>query len=81
MTTKLKKPVNRITETTRRERGKNREFIVTLYPGDVIGFRFKGCRKEELLPIGLAFNMAIRLRIADDKEKRKKSRLVKRGMI
>lgn len=81
MTTKLTKPVRRLTETTRRERGKSRAFVVTLYPGDLIGFRFFGCKREEVLPVGVAYSMAIRLRNADQKEKRKKTRLVKRGML
>ena len=81
MTTKLSKPVRRLTETTRRERGKSRAFVVSLCPGDMIGFRFAGCKREEFLPVGVAYNMAVRLRIATDKEAKRKNRLVKRGKI
>lgn len=81
MTTKLTKAVRRLTETTRRERGKSRSFVVSLYPGDLIGFRFHGCKREYFLPVGVAYNQAIRLHIEEEKQKRKKNSLVKRGLI
>lgn len=81
MTTQLTKPVKRRTETARIDRGKMRRYVVTLYPGDVIGLRLEKCRQEELLPIPLAYNMAVRLRVADEREKKRKSKLVKRGKL
>lgn len=81
MPTNLTKPIRRRTESAKFDRGKMRRFIVTLYPGDLIGFRLEKCRQEELLPIGLAYNMAIRLRVQKERDEKKKSRLVKRGKL
>lgn len=81
MTTKLNKPVRRLTETSRRECGKNRAFVVSLLPGDLISFRFHGCKTEYFLPVGIGFNAAVRLHIEEKKAARKKSRLVKRGRL
>lgn len=81
MTTELKKPVSRRTETVRRDRGKLRRYVITLYPGDLIGFRLEKCRQEELLPVGVAYETAVRLRVAKERDEKKKSRLVKRGRL
>lgn len=83
MTTQLTKPIRRRTEAGKFDRGKLRRYVITLYPGDLIGFRLEKCRHEEFLPIGVAYNTAIRLRIAKEREEKRsgKKRLVSRGKL
>jgi hypothetical protein len=83
MTTPLNKKVSRRTETTRRDRGKSRRYIVSLHPGDLIGFRLEKCRSEEFIPVGVAYEMAIRLRLAKERAEKSAGRkkLVKRGKL
>lgn len=84
MTTQLTKPVKRRTEETRRDKGKLRRYVITLYPGGLIGFRLEKTRREELLPVAVAFETAVRLRVADERAKKLKARgikFVKRGKI
>lgn len=81
MTTPLKKPVRRRTETTRRDKGKFRRYVVTLYPGDTIGIRLEKCRQEEFISINTVYELAVRMRVEAKRAERRKSRLVKRGKL
>ena len=83
MVTQLTKPVRRRTDETRRDRSKQRRYIITIYPGGLIGFRLEKCRHEELLPIAVGYETAIRLRIAKKKAEKSKGKsfLAKRGKI
>lgn len=74
MTTLLKKTVKRESDACVTHGRKQRPLIVSIHPGDVIGFRPKGCRKEELISIRLAYTLAIKLRVEKERdEKRKRS--------
>lgn len=79
--TPLDKKISRRTNTVRRDRGKMRRYVITLYPGDLIGLRLEKCRQEELLPVGVAYEVATRLRVASERAEKKKSKLVKRGKL
>lgn len=80
----LKTKVSRqLTGETVRDRGRERAIIVTLYPGDLIGFRLKGTRKEYQTSLRRCYDVAVlqeaeRLR-AEKKSNRK--RTVKRGLV
>lgn len=78
MTTQLHKAVKRKTNETRRDRGKQRHYIVTLYPSDMIGVRLEGTRKEETLPISAVYEMAVRARVSREKAEKAKARKAKR---
>ncbi len=54
------KPIERVTSLTQRHRGKEREIILQIGPGDVIGFRLYGCRHVVRLEIGDAYWTAMR---------------------
>ena len=41
-----------------------RRLVVTLHPGDVLGFREERTRREYLLSIGAAYTYAVRLAVA-----------------
>lgn len=82
--TKLTKPVRRASDAIVRSGGKLRNIVVTIYPNDTIGFRLSKTRKEEILPIGSAFQLAIRARLANEKhqkaiEKKEKLKAKERG--
>jgi len=68
--TPLKKSVRRMTSVIVRDRGKNRQIVVTLHPPGVIGLRLAGTRTEEILGVDQAWSIAVKQRIA--KERRDK---------
>lgn len=71
MTTALHKPVRRRTRELRREGGKLRAVIVTLYPAGHIGLRLHGTRREETIPIQAVYERAVKMRLAlEQAEKR-----------
>lgn len=77
MTTSLKKAVKRVSSATVRDTGKFRPLIVTLYPGDMIGLRPQGTRREELYPLQHLYYVAIKARVnveRMEKAKAKKAR-------
>lgn len=78
MTTQLTKPVKRKTAETRRDRGKFRAYVITLYPGGLIGFRLEGTRTTEYLPVAYGYETAIRLRLAKERHDKKMHRKAKR---
>jgi hypothetical protein len=62
MTTTLHKPIKRKTHERRYERGKSRAIVVTLYPAGYMGLRLEGTRREETLPIEVAWEYAVKMR-------------------
>lgn len=76
--TKLKKPVRRVSDEWVREQGKLRPIVVSVYPGDVIGFRLLGTRREERTTVRACRDLAIKLRVRAEKRERKEARLGKR---
>jgi hypothetical protein len=76
----IKKATLRKTETTYRDRSKLRPLVVSIEPGDLLGFRYLGTRKTYRLPIGVVANMAIRA-FADSEARRKAAeRKARRGL-
>lgn len=78
MTTSLHKPIKRRTLQERRDRGKYRKLIVTLYPAGMIGLRLEGTRKEETIMIEAVYERAIKMRLAFEKAEKEKRRKAKR---
>src|ERR1700756_3535752 len=72
MTTTLHKPIKPRTRERRYERGKSRAIIVTLYPAGYMGLRLEGTRREETLPIEVAWERAVKMRIAFEATERLK---------
>lgn len=68
MTTKLLKPVSRVTIS--QHRGRN--IVVTLLPGDFIELREKGRRAKEIISIGGVIDFAVKCRVAQEKFAKKK---------
>jgi hypothetical protein len=83
MTTALRKPVSRLTETAVRDRGRKfRQIVVSLLPGDVIELRLKGTRFAAAMAISSVWYEAItRKALAEAKQKRaeRKARREARG--
>lgn len=77
MTTRLLKPVFReCTGASVREGSKHRALIAGLTPGDVITIRPKGTRRAEVLPVSFAYSVAVKLRVANEKAEKRKTRRV-----
>lgn len=72
--TPLTKPVRRRTENMIRDGGKRRNLIVTLYPGGVIGLRPSKTRREEVLSVEAAYDLAVKQRVAKERVEKKKAR-------
>jgi hypothetical protein len=78
MTTQLTKPVKRRSNEVRRDRGKSRAIVITIYPHGYIGLRLEGTRSEETLPIQAAYERAIKMRLASaqlEKARAKKAKI------
>lgn len=73
MTTELKRAVVR--RTTAPHRG--RRVVVTIAPGDIIGFREERTRKTYWIPLGACFDMAVKIEVARTKAE---SQAKKRGV-
>lgn len=71
----LRKTVVR--ETTRtRDAGRN--IIVSLEPGDIIGFRLKGCCQTFRMPVQACYSVAVKLELKDQHEAKKAKRKSRR---
>ena len=68
--TPLKNPVSR--ETTVRDAGRN--VIIRIGPGDVIGFRLKGCRKWIETSLVACYHMAAKAEAAAKRAEKRKRR-------
>ena len=74
--TELTKRVKR--RTIGRVRG-GRRIVVSLHPGDVLGFREERTRKEYVLSIAGAYTYAVTLEVARRKRERAEARKAKRS--
>jgi hypothetical protein len=79
VTTILHKPVRRRTREVRRDRGKFRAIIVTLYPAGHIGLRLHGTRREETIPIEAVYERAVKMRLALEQAEKRKARQTRRS--
>lgn len=68
MTTELRKAVSRRTIAPHR----GRRVVVTIAPGDVIGFREERTRKTYWVSLGACFDMAVKLEVARQRAEKKK---------
>jgi hypothetical protein len=67
----LYKPVKRRTRSPHR---RGRRVIVSLLPGDLLAFRDERSRTEFVLPIGAAYDVAVKVHVAAMKAARKAAR-------
>ena len=75
MTTKLVRPVSRLTTVPHR----GRQLVLTLLPGDFIELREHGRRKRETISIAGVMDYAIKCRVAREQfEKKNKKRIDKK---
>jgi hypothetical protein len=74
MTTKLNKPVSRISNEQVRDGSKIRNLVVTLYPGGGIGLRPQGTRREEIYPLEAVYHTALKMRVAAERAAKKKGK-------
>lgn len=51
--------VRRLTRATVREAGKLRQLVITIYPGDIIGLRPLGTRREEKIEMRAVYDRAV----------------------
>ena len=72
MTTRLTKPISRVSSEMVRDGSKLRELVVTVYPTGIIGIRPLGTRREEHFPIEGVYHLAIKSRLAAAKAAKKK---------
>jgi hypothetical protein len=72
--TDLSKRVSRRTNATIREAGKARRIVVTLYPNGTIGLRPEKTRREELLSVEAAWSWAVKARVAEEKQQRRRGK-------
>jgi hypothetical protein len=70
----------RKTHERRYERGKSRAIVVTLYPAGYMGLRLEGTRREETLPIEVAWGRAVKMRLAAEATDRLKKKAAKAGV-
>lgn len=78
MTTQLTKPVKRRSNEMRRDRGKYRAIVITVYPAGFIGLRLEGTRTEETIPIEAAYERAIKMRLASEQLEKARARKAKK---
>lgn len=75
--TDLRKPVKRRSSELKRDRGRMRRIVVTLYPAGYIGLRLEKTRREETLPLIAAYDVAVKMRVALERVKRLMKRRAK----
>lgn len=80
MTTTLTKAVKRRTNELRRERGKYRPIIITVYPAGHLGLRLEGMRSEETIPIQAVYERAIKARLAVEAQEKLRKKAEKAGV-
>lgn len=78
MATDLYKPFKRRSSITRRDGGKQRRIVLTLYPAGFIGLRLEGTRREETMTIDALYDAAVRGRVFRERMEKAKARKVKR---
>lgn len=76
--TDLNKPVRRRSFELKRDAGKMRRIVVTLYPAGFLGLRLEKTRREEVLPLQAAYDVAVKMRVASEKSKKAAERKAKK---
>lgn len=74
--TPLHKTVKRRTLAPHR----GRRIVVSLHPGDVLGFRLERTRKEFVLSVGGAYDFAVRLEAELRKRQKAAERKLRKGL-
>lgn len=77
--TDLHKPVKRRSHEFRRDRGRLKRIVVTLYPAGMIGLRLERTRREEVLPLTAAYDVAVKMRVQHEKHEKARLRAEKRA--
>jgi hypothetical protein len=70
--TPLARKITRRSAETYRDRSKLRRIVITLYPAGMIGLRLEKTRREETLALSLAYETAVRARVAFERKGKKK---------
>ena len=81
MTTNCTKPVKRRSTSLQRDKGKLRCLIVTIYPGNYIGLRPEGTRREETITLGAAYDVAVKMRVATERADKARAKKEKHKLI
>jgi hypothetical protein len=72
--TPLTRKITRRSAVAYRDRSRLRRIVITLYPAGMIGLRLEKTRREETLPLPLAYEMAVRARVAFERRARTKKK-------
>jgi len=75
----LSTPVQRVSNTMIRERGRPRPIVVILHPQGTIGFRAKGCRAEYQLPLDYCYRQAAAAHVAAQRKAKAQARKERRA--
>lgn len=68
--TDLTKPVRRRSNELKRDCGKLRRIVIAIYPAGFIGLRLEKTRREEVLPLSAAYDVAVKMRVAAERAER-----------
>lgn len=77
--TDLHKRVARRSHEVKRDRSKLRRIVVSLHPAGFIGLRLERTRREEILPIGAAYDVAVKMRVGAERAEREAKRKARRA--
>lgn len=77
--TDLNKPVRRRSDSMVRDAGRMRKIVVTLYPHGFIGLRPEKTRREEVLPLQAAYDVAVKMRVARQRAEKQAARKARRA--
>jgi hypothetical protein len=77
--TDLTKRVKRRSHELKRDRGRLRRIVVTLYPSGLLGLRLERTRREEVLPFTAAYDVAVKMRVASERAEKARKRAEKRN--
>ncbi len=75
--TDLNKPVRRRTSTSVRDGGRPRRIVVTLYPGDYLGLRQEGTRREETIALEAIYSAAVKARVLRERAEKRAAKRAK----
>jgi hypothetical protein len=70
--TPLTRKITRLSAEAYLHRSKLHRMVVTLYPAGIIGLRLEKTRREEALLLPLAYETAVRARIAFERKAKRK---------
>lgn len=72
--TKTTKPVRRVSSEYVRDRSKMRALVVTIYPGNFIGLRMLGTRREETIGLRSCYDLAVKMRVYHERAEKAKAK-------